>query len=203
MKDVEFADTVTTRIWNGYIARVEKTLRRVPAAKREELVLEIKSHIYESFQNTTTEDEPNKLLTVLENLGDPEEYLSPLIAETLLADASHRFSPRNLLYGLFYNLYRGIYNGIMSIILFIGYLFVAAFGMLAFLKVIIPGKVGLFVNNAGTPEETSSLGFLFAPQGKEILGYWMVPIMLLSATVLFIVLTGILRIYLKPKKKSA
>ena len=60
----ELNDQVQSIIEN-YLGRMRNHLKGLPDADREELVLEIYSHIYESYAEASTEDEVQRILQVL------------------------------------------------------------------------------------------------------------------------------------------
>jgi hypothetical protein len=64
-------DTATNPAVRRYLRDLEKALRDVPAARRREIVEEIRQHIEESA-SVSTEDGDLQLRTVLDQVGDPE-----------------------------------------------------------------------------------------------------------------------------------
>jgi len=191
--ELKFNERTTQKIWDDYFKIIKKLLHRVPPKISDELILELKSHLYESFVEDNGESESNKLLNAIERLGDPEEFLKPIIADKLLIDASKSFNPRSIFFGIYYNLYGGIARFFLAIILWIGYLTAFFFSALAVLKLIFPLRTGLFYSDSGIYQ----LGFMEAGSGKDVLGYYFVPISLLISVMLFWVLTKFLRTIIK------
>ena len=193
----KFSDEISQRIWNNYIRRVEKVLRKMPRQKQSEITLEIKSHILESFQQAEGEDEPNRLLNTIDKLGDPEEFLKPIIADNYFLDASSTLNPKSIVYGLINKFFTGIKNAILSITLGLGYLFLVVFALLSLLKLFLPGNVGVFVGSQSGIKNKVIIGYTTSPFGQEIMGYWIIPVRLIIALVLYIGLTKLLRVFVK------
>lgn len=59
-----------TQIVDGYVARLEAELADVPAARRRELVDDVRAHIAEARTAMTSESDAD-LLNILDRLGDP------------------------------------------------------------------------------------------------------------------------------------
>jgi len=63
------------------LKRVEKCLTILSKVDRQEMLMEINSHIFEGMQRFSDNNETDNLLTVLEKLGTPKEFLKPVIAD--------------------------------------------------------------------------------------------------------------------------
>ncbi len=62
----KFDQQLTTRIWDNYFKRINRFLRAVPKNRRDEMILELKSHLYESFKTEDNGEEPDKLMGAIE-----------------------------------------------------------------------------------------------------------------------------------------
>ena len=71
------------RIANDYENRLSDRLKGMPAGDRNELLHEIRSHIYDSFMSETTGDEIDRILTVLRKLGEPEDVIAGRMAKSV------------------------------------------------------------------------------------------------------------------------
>jgi len=189
----KFNDRTTQRIWDNYFKRIGKILNRAPSKISNELVLELKSHLYESFEEDKEQSESNRLLNAIDRLGDPDDFLKPIIAEKLLTDASKSFNPKSIFFGIYYNLYGGIARVFLAIIIWAGYLVAFFFSALAVLKIFFPQRTGLFYSDKGV----YYLGFMEAAAGKDVLEYYFIPIALLISAILFWILTKLLRLIIK------
>ena len=59
------------KIVENYLGRLRRHLKGLPEGDSEELVREIYSHIYDSYSENATEDEVERILDVLDRLGEP------------------------------------------------------------------------------------------------------------------------------------
>lgn len=191
-KEIEFADKNSKRIYKDYINRVSAATKTLNKENQHEVLLEINSHIYESISgDSDNTEEMEKLLNVLEKLGQPEKFLKPLVAEKKLEEATKTFNPVKLLKALILN----IGNGISYVIFFLMYLFVFAFIFLIGAKILDPKNVGFFYR----PHDLFILGLYKNHEGKtyyeyEQLGYWFIPIMFLAAAILYFLLYFLIKL---------
>ena len=74
--------TDTRSLVTGYLDQLDRALRDVPAARRKEIVSEIREHIDEAAGGTAENASEAEVRTILEQLGDPE---------TIAEDARDRF----------------------------------------------------------------------------------------------------------------
>lgn len=81
-KEIAFSDQNASRIYKDYISRVQLSTKILSPENREEILMEINSHIYESFHNNTEhQNDVEKLLNILDKIGKPELFLKELVAE--------------------------------------------------------------------------------------------------------------------------
>src|SRR4030066_2089040 len=81
------------QIVDNYLGRLRKGLRGFPAKDQEELVKEIHSHIYESFRNDPTENEVDRILKVLDKLGEPATVISARMPEAMVTMGKKKKPP--------------------------------------------------------------------------------------------------------------
>lgn len=193
-----FSDKVAAKIWNQYFSRINRFSKTLNKDQQEELQLEIQDHLYESFKQETGESEPVKLLNAIDKIGDPEEYIKPLVADMLLSSASRTLNPKTIIKGLYYNIFEGIKHLFVSLFFVIGYLIAITFGSMAILKLFFPKNVGFFIYKSGG----HAFGIIGDPINvrTEILGYWIIPIGIVLSLLLYFLLTRSLRVLKIPKK---
>ena len=138
-----FSDKLAQKIWDQYFRRVKWVSRSLSVKLQEELILEIQDHLYESFGRETGKSEADRLLNAIDKIGEPEEYIKPMVAERLLMDASQTFNPKMIAQGLYYHFWGSLKNFLSSIIFFLGYSIVLILGLLTILKIIYPRYVGI------------------------------------------------------------
>jgi uncharacterized membrane protein len=88
------------QIVDNYLARLKKGLRGFSAKDQEELVKEIHSHIYESFRNDPTENEVDRILKVLDKLGEPANVISARMPEAMVTLGKKKKLPFYILAGV-------------------------------------------------------------------------------------------------------
>src|SRR5213075_2353403 len=68
---------------NDYLDRLRQPLRSLPVVEREEFRQEIRSHIYEAYQQEPGTDEVARILSILRRLGEPGEVVSDRLPESM------------------------------------------------------------------------------------------------------------------------
>ena len=144
---------------------------------------EIRSHILDKAA-VEGEVTPDSVASALADLGSPEELASQYVTDDLLARAQVSGSPRLVLQSLFR--WAGLSFAGLGMLTFsvFGYFLAGSFALCALLKPIHPQTAGLWL--LPDPEDAYSfslrLGFGPLPShGKELLGWWIVPLGLVLA----------------------
>ncbi len=177
------------RLWNDYLDEASRVARSLPETERRELVLELQSHLAASFAVAGEPGDANEAARVssaITRLGRPRDFLRPILADHLLEQGASTFHPRLLAEGLYHNVFGGLKAGITSVVFGVGYLVIFVLAAMALLKAFVPNHVGYFVY----PNGTRAFGIFADTTGaREALGYWVVPLALGAAIVLYVVLT--------------
>ena len=196
--NLDFQSQTALRIWNNYFKGISRILRSVPKTQREELLLELRGHLLESIAKDLAESEADRVLNAIEKLGDPEDFVRPLVADRLLFDASKTLNPKNVFVGLAFNLYTGMLRTTLTIILGFGYFFLGIIVLTTILKIFFPENFGFFIKSNGIP----IIGFnMDMPPGtQDVLGLWTIPIGLAISFIFYFLLTKLLRVFYKFKK---
>lgn len=186
---IPFTDRSSVRIYQDYLNRIERATKSLSKQDQLEIMMELNSHIYESFSQIKSGNEIEQLLDILQKLGSPEEVLKPLVADKKLTEATRTFNPVHIFKALVLN----IGNGISYIIFFILYLFLFAFVFLIGAKIFLPDQVGLYYKKgaffiAGIIPDAAKR------QDYEILGTWFIPVMVLVTVVFYLLLTFLLKV---------
>ncbi len=95
----EFSETVE-KIVENYMSRLKKRLKGFPEGDRDELVKEIHSHIYESYKNDPTENEVERIFTVLDKLGEPDDVIVARMPEAMVEMGKKKKLPLYILAGI-------------------------------------------------------------------------------------------------------
>jgi uncharacterized membrane protein len=122
---------VVAKIANDYLERVKSQLRLVPARERDEFLRELQSHLYESYQQTSGEDEVARILAVLRNIGEPADVVSDRLPRSMVSSGTKRNLPLYVVGGIFIALF-GIPLGFGGVGVLIGLLCALAGVLVAF-----------------------------------------------------------------------
>ena len=102
MTQTLFKKKETLKVWQSYSEQLGNILKKVKSAYRNDIITEIQSHILDGFSELKMENETERLRKAIKNLGDPSDFLMPLIAEKYLDDASSNYKPMFIAKGLYY-----------------------------------------------------------------------------------------------------
>ena len=186
MKNIELTSTTAQRIYKDYLKRVERCIAILSKEDKKEMLMEINSHIFEGMQRFPGNNETDNLLTVLEKLGAPEDFLKPVIADKKIAQAVRTFNPKDVLQALLLNFKNGIIFSVFAIL----YLLLFAFVFLIGAKLIFPTKTGLFFLD----EKFQAFGFIQNIDGmNDVLGFWFIPLVIFLAIIFYLLITLLLR----------
>jgi len=182
-----FKNAITKKIWDQYIQRLQYLLRRINKEEKEEMLLEIKGHLLESFQQDPAESEEERLLNAIDRMGEPEKFLRPLIADKYMNRASRTLSPKDVIKGLYFSLFTGLKKAFVSFFLGLGYIIVCVLVLIAVLKPFFPNHVGLILFNNGSM--TAGISTNSSGVRIDYLGYWVIPIAIGLAVLIYTGLT--------------
>jgi len=107
------------KIVENYLGRLRRHLKGLPEGDSEELVREIYSHIYDSYAEDATEDDVERILNVLDRLGEPSEVVSARLSGTMKSMGRRRNLPFLILAGFFIGIF-GLPLGVGGLGLLIG-----------------------------------------------------------------------------------
>ncbi len=182
-----FTEPEVAAIWDRFFNRISAICRPLPNHHRQEIMLELQDHLFESFARQPGDSEATRLEQAITKIGDPEEFVKPMVADHQLANAGRTMNPRSVFLGLQFNMARGTKAVLTSLLFGLGYLLSLAFLLVAIGKPFSPESIGLFAHTGGG----YSLGiFDQPPQGAtELVGYWIIPIGIAVSVVSYWVLT--------------
>lgn len=184
-KKIELKDKNAQRVYDNYINSIRNVLKPILESDRQEVLMEFNSHIYEHLQNNKSKLEIDVLLDAIEKLGSPEEVLKPLLADKLLEKATKSFNPIQILKALLLN----FTNGVSYIIFFILYLSLGSFVFLIFAK-LFNSNVGMYYKEG----KFQAIGLIKGGSDyQEVLGYWFIPVMIVTIVILYFIITLILK----------
>lgn len=172
-----FKDARARRTWNLYFLRAEAVLSPLSTSVRRELIDDLKAHVRDILANEKTAgDEVARLAAALERVGNPREFLAPL-----LADAVFRAPPQHGSFGMAYrtlSLYAA--RGTSYLLRTLGLVLAAAAGFVVALaalnSMLRPDRAGLFLLDSDT-YQLRILG-LSAGTGEQLLSSWMAVVLM-------------------------
>jgi hypothetical protein len=190
-------DPVAIRIWEQYFKRLARAIRSLDKEQRVELELEVQDHLLQAFRETSGANEAERLLTAMEHLGEPDDFIKPMLADKLLGEASRTFTPKAVFTGLYYYLFGGAKRVLLGSLFGVGYVISFALMAMAVMKVFFPGHVGLLAFADGD----WTFGFKLDNSGlkADVLGYWVIPIGMAAGLLIYSALTRLLRLLKQPQ----
>lgn len=169
---------------DDYLGRLRKALAGLSGEAVSEILEELRGHILEkaALNGEGGEVTPDAVENVLAALGTPGELAAQYLADDLLERASRGWSPLLLLRGLL----RWASLSAAGVFVFIGclagYFVGGSFLLCGILKPLHPQSAGLWrlADEGNSYSFSLRLGFGSIPvDGRELLGWWIVPIGLL------------------------
>ncbi|MDR0750389.1 MAG: hypothetical protein LBF62_12595 [Tannerellaceae bacterium] len=188
MKRSDFDSVEAYKIYTNYIEQVNDIISMLPKDDVTDIINEIDSHIYESFIcNKTIVSEKERIMMVIRNLGEPQSYLKPVITERQLKHAINKYN----IFGILRGIWVTLLTGGQYITALIMYLLILSCGFLVIAKIFYPHKTGLFIEDGNF----AGLGFLsqINAGAAELLGYWLIPILIVSCAIFYFFMTFILK----------
>jgi len=171
---------------DAYVRRLLWALQALPHDDRLNIASEIHSHLAERDARG-----PRELERALASMGPPDALARSYVEEFELAGAVNRASPARLMLAMLDRAGRSGLAFVGSFAALSLYLVAGAFLLMAVMKPITPDKVGAWRLGEG--------GFAFAimdtppPPQAELLGYWIIPLSAMLATLCFIAASKLLR----------
>jgi uncharacterized membrane protein len=189
---------------DAYLSRLRQRLRGLNDEDVREIIEELRSHIMDK----SATDGPITIASVdaaLARLGDPEELASQYTTDNLLARAEVSRSPLRILKSLVHWASLSIAGFFVLVGSFLGYFFGVVLMSVAALKLIHPHTAGLWIFPQANGEFDISfrLGFGSVPAaGKDVLGWWIVPIGWIAGGALVMLTTYIAIWFVRQYRKS-
>ena len=165
---------------DAYLGELRAQLRGFQDQQVAEIVAELRSHIMDKLA-TGSESAAAQVDVILAALGSTEELASQYITDNLLAHAEVNRSPLRVLNTLFRWATLSVTGFCVLLGSVIGYFFGVVLILVAVFKVIHPQNAGLWLlhDSTGDSEFSFRMGFGGAPTGRDLLGWWILPLGLL------------------------
>ncbi len=174
----------------AYLAKLRAQLRDFNDQQVADIIAELRSHILDKLE-IAGDARPSQVDTILAALGTPEELAGQYITDKVLARAEVSRSPLRILASLFRWASLSVAGFFVLLGSVLGYFFGAVFMLVAILKPFHPQTAGLWLlhDATGDSEFSFRMGFGTVPAGRDLLGWWIVPLGLLAGCVLVTVTT--------------
>lgn len=171
----------------AYLAKLRAQLRGFDNQQVAEIVAELRSHIMDKLAIAGDAVSAAQVDAALAALGSPEELAGQYITDNLLARAEVSRSLLALLDGLFRWASLSVAGFFVLVGSVMGYFLGIVFILVAVLKLFHPQTAGLWLlhDSTGDPEFSFRMGFGSSPPGgRDLLGWWIVPLGLLAGCAL-------------------
>lgn len=176
-----------------YLQSLRSHLKSLPNETREEILMEIASHIQESLALGIPLDQ------VLAQLGTPERVAAAYRDNLIIRRARRSFSPLVIARAVARIATKGIFGFMVAACATVGYCFGGGFVLVALLKPIFPRHTGLWMIG----DQMVNAGVIFpipAPPAHEVLGQAVIPICLVLGTAILLLTTGAVRVFLRTSR---
>lgn len=166
---------IAQKVWNNFDRELIHKLKVLPEEERSDIRLEILSHLFESMAHAPSENinsensesEDVRLINAISNLGSPDEYLEPLIADILLYQKASKGHPSAILQGLKSSANKGLMHALATLVLGMGYFWVIMVFIMSVMHIVNP-DVGIWYYATGEV----SLSFQAQPGAKQWMTGW-------------------------------
>jgi uncharacterized membrane protein len=175
------------KIWNHFEKELEHKIKALPELERNDVKLEILSHLYESSINDEAEKEENRVINAIERLGSPDEYLTPLVSDILIHLKAKNGNPIAIAKSLTKNIQRSLFHTFITIIFGVSYLFCLMLFIMAIAHLFNP-EVGVWLHETGG----LSLSFEAQKNSTQWLPKWFSLIAFVSSALVYFILNKIL-----------
>ena len=180
-----FKDARARRVWNLYFLKAEAVLSPLAAQVRRELIDDLKTHVRDILANEPhSGDEVTQLKAALDRVGNPREFLAPLLAEAVFRTPPRLADAGMTMRTLF--AYAG--RGTIYLLRALGLVLLAATGfsvaMASLNSLVRPDRAGLFL--IGKDEYQLRLLGLGESTGQQLLEPWMAVLLILAGAAMIL-----------------
>jgi len=156
-----------------YLAQVQRNLGGLPKGETDEIVAELRSHVLDKVEGQAS---PQRVEAAIAALGSPREVARINLTERVAVELEADRSPLTVLRGVARLARLSLYGAFAGLISFTGYALAASLLVTAAVKPFWREHAGLW--RVPDPDDTwsFSLGVNSAPNGQELLGWWIIPI---------------------------
>lgn len=178
----DFRDPRSVSAWRSFKLRTELMLGSVSPSVRRELLQDLFAHVHEAVWRSKDDgDEYERLSTALAGIGDPKEFLAPLLADAVFRAPERTFNPGSAVNALAFYAGRGISYFLSALAIVVAGMVGFVFTVASLGSVLRPGRIGLF----RLGEDNYQVRLLgFSDAGEPVLPVWAALIVLLVGAAL-------------------
>jgi len=154
---------ISKKIWSGFERELNHKLKPLPESERDDIKMEILSHLYESASNDKADSEENRIINAIDRLGEPDLYLTPLISDILQAQNVAKGHPKAIAKSLLKTTQQSILHLALTAIFGFGYVISIIIFIMGIMHIFNP-NVGVWLNDSGG---LLSLSFSFQPNAVQ------------------------------------
>lgn len=184
----EFSDPAARALWNDYVAQVDRMVALI-GPEAAELSEDLRAHLADSFASDTSGSEVGRLRRAIDRLGQPSEFLRPMLADELIERGARTYDPSLISRGLYHTIRAGSRRAFSAMAFAAGYIVLAIFAAMTLLKPFFGNHIGLIRG----PNGSLTFGLVTDGAGEELLGLWSIPLTLALCALLYVLLTRALR----------
>ncbi|MEQ1490498.1 MAG: hypothetical protein ABL932_08145 [Terricaulis sp.] len=175
----ELTDANARAAFAAYFAKVDRALAALPRAEAEEIKRELEQHALDAVS------EAGDAQAALAQLGDPDDFLSDLVADKLRARAARTFSPVDVVAALARSAGAGLAGLALSTLVGIGYVVAAFAVVMGVTRLFDPDGAGVY----RLPDGRIFIGFGETLGGVDIMGIWFSPLAIAAGALIYLALT--------------
>ncbi len=136
------------KIWCNFERELNHKLKPLPASEKDDIKMEILSHLYESASNDSAESEESRIINAIDRLGEPDLYLTPLIADILQAQSVAKGQPKAIIKSLLQTTQRSLLHLSLTAIFGLGYFITLIIFVMGVMHIFSP-EVGIWLDDNG------------------------------------------------------
>jgi hypothetical protein len=156
-----------------YLAQVQRHLGGLADAEARETLAELRSHVLDKVAGDLSVVSVERAIA---ELGPPREVARLNVTERVVADLETNRSPLRVLRGAARLAGLSLYGLFAFLASLFGYGIAAGFLVTAAVKPFMPSRAGMWLVPDPKDEFSFSIGTNDNPHGRELLGWWIIPI---------------------------
>lgn len=164
-----------------YLDQVRRHLKPLPDLEVAEIIAELRGHVLDRVDGAAT---PQRVEAAIQALGGARDVARINLTERVAVEMEADRSPLTVLRGVARLAGLSLYGAFAGLASFTGYVLAAGFVITAISKLVSRTRAGLWRWPDEQGVDHYMLGVTNQPQGRELLGWWVVPISLALALIL-------------------